>query len=294
MSLLKELELEMHFYTSCTSTRLIESMRNLLSSFLQDETISISHVSKIQGKLSETKEHSPFFLFTFQPSNSSLEVKDAKSFKAHCSFVPNKNEKSSLFEPSLLEIAKEVLKLLKITPGDVKSLSRFSENTSKVDWDKSPSNTEFVAWSPQGVIALEKEINLRARVIKGLKRDLGFCTANIKYDDMANELAGVIHGVYFGLAKLEIEEEFHPMAMSVGHNLHFNQESPTIEVYIFHNYSEGFYNEILHVKSISIIRAQSAFFNLNHLLQAIHNDIELCNKHLIPKIQEKSNLERKF
>jgi len=69
-------------------------------------------------------------------------------------------------------------------------------------------------------------------------------------------------------------------ALSIGWNPSYDNNQRTIEAYILDEFDTDFYGEELEVEVSHYIRAESNYSSLNHLIMAIHNDIE-TTKHTI-------------
>ena len=69
-------------------------------------------------------------------------------------------------------------------------------------------------------------------------------------------------------------------ALSIGWNPSYDNTQRTIEAYILEEFENDFYGEELRIEVTHYIRAESNYVALDHLIMAIHNDIE-TTKHTI-------------
>ena len=69
-------------------------------------------------------------------------------------------------------------------------------------------------------------------------------------------------------------------ALSIGWNPSYDNSQRTIESYILDEFENDFYGEELKIEITNYIRAESNYSSLDHLIMAIHNDIE-TTKHNI-------------
>lgn len=63
-------------------------------------------------------------------------------------------------------------------------------------------------------------------------------------------------------------------ALSIGWNPSYDNSHRTIEAYILDEFENDFYGEELEIEMSHYIRAESNYSSLDHLIMAIHNDIE--------------------
>ena len=167
----------------------------------------------------------------------------------------------------------------------------------RVELNRELDSPELPFWKK--TIPLEK-IKLTGRVVNGFKRgskELGVPTANM---DLTEENSKKIHhllpGVYCGTIKFlsyesnkdELIEKYGEnfsqkqlrTAISIGWNPSYDNSKRTIEAYILEEFDNDFYGEELEIEMTHYIRAESNYSTLDHLIMAIHNDIE-TTKHTV-------------
>ena len=119
---------------------------------------------------------------------------------------------------------------------------------------------------------------ISGKIIKGYGRGsslLGFPTANI--DTNTN----MKHGVYYGWCKLDYEEKYNMMVMSIGDNPYFNNKETSIEVHILKEYEKDFYGSQIDIKVEGYIRDMNIKFkNMDELIERIKLDIEIAKEKL--------------
>lgn len=185
---------------------------------------------------------------------------------------------------NLDQIAFETYNLPKLSPCYEGSLMR-------VELNREFKSSELPFW--QTTIPLEK-IELKGRVVNGFKRgskELGVPTANLEtcHDNIV-KINNLLPGVYWGTIQFlsyesnesELRQKFGEnfsekklmTALSIGWNPSYDNNQRTIEAYILEEFENDFYGEELKIEITHYIRAESNYTTLDHLIMAIHNDIE--------------------
>lgn len=151
----------------------------------------------------------------------------------------------------------------------------------------------------KGAIPLDS-ILLQGIVVKGFGRgskDLGVPTANLDLStENIEKIDHLLPGVYSGIVEFasyesnkdELLEKFGDnftsvklrSAISIGYNPSYDNTQRTIEAYILEKFENDFYGEALKVHLTHYIRAEANYSSFDHLIMAIHNDIE-TTKHLV-------------
>mmetsp|Transcript_18447 Transcript_18447/g.18115 ORF Transcript_18447/g.18115 Transcript_18447/m.18115 type:complete len:142 (-) Transcript_18447:56-481(-) len=137
-------------------------------------------------------------------------------------------------------------------------------------------------------------------VVNGFKRgskELGVPTANLDLSsENMSKISHLLPGVYSGTVEFityetnkdELLEKFGEnfasvklrTAISIGWNPSYDNSHRTIEAYILEEFDNDFYGESLKINLTHYIRAESNYSSLDHLIMAIHNDIE-TTKHIV-------------
>ena len=155
---------------------------------------------------------------------------------------------------------------------------------------------------PEGYGFRDKAIHLEGEVVVGFGRgskQLGVPTANIAPGPIADQIADMPAGVYFGWAKLnagvdapEIDHRVHKMVMNIGKRPTFQnvdgggnhgdaQPEVSVEVHIMHTFkAEDFHGKHLKVNVLGFIRPEIKFSGLPELLERINMDIGIARSQL--------------
>lgn len=214
-----------------------------------------------------------------------------------------KDEKlKDIFENSGVKIY-ETLEDIDWKQLGVKSTLKYPEASYFLQLDTKPKNNEYPIWT--NVNKLKEPIELTSNIVHGFGRGgkkLGIPTANL---DMTPEIEGklvdLVSGVYYGWAEFiptstststSSEEEENdkenndkegldynrklPMVMSIGFNPYFNNKYKTAEAHIMEKFSHDFYDHNLRVKILGFIRTEADFTKFSHLIEAIHNDVQVA------------------
>jgi len=184
----------------------------------------------------------------------------------------------------------------------VQNTLKYPEASYFLQLDTKPKNNEYPIWTNVG--KLDEPIELTSNIVHGFGRGgkkLGIPTANL---DMTPEIEGklenLVSGVYYGWAEFipnststSSEEEENdkddkddkegldynrklPMVMSIGFNPYFNNKYKTAEAHIMEKFSCDFYDHNLKVKILGFIRTEADFTKFSHLIEAIHNDVQVA------------------
>lgn len=175
----------------------------------------------------------------------------------------------------------------------VKNTLKYPDASYFLELDTKPKNNEYPIWT--NVSKLKEPIALTSNIVHGFGRGgkkLGIPTANL---DMTPEIEGklvdLVSGVYYGWAEFiptstSSEEENEregldydrklPMVMSIGFNPYFNNKYKTAEAHIMEKFSHDFYDHNLRVKILGFIRTEADFTKFSHLIEAIHNDVQVA------------------
>ena len=115
-------------------------------------------------------------------------------------------------------------------------------------------------------------------VIKGFQRGakLGYPTANIQTNNL--DINNLDDGVYYGLSKLDIENNYQRMVMSIGYNPVFKNKERSLEVHVLKEYKDDFYDHNMNIKIIGFIRTMDIKFkDISELIDKIKSDIFIAN-----------------
>jgi len=172
----------------------------------------------------------------------------------------------------------------------VKNSLKYPEASYYLQLDTKPKNAEYQIWT--NVSKFKEPIELTSNIVHGFGRGgkkLGIPTANL---DMTPEIEGklvnLVSGVYYGWAEflptssegtekdsLDYNRKL-PMVMSIGFNPYFNNKYKTAEAHIMEKFSADFYDHNLSVKILGFIRTEADFTKFSHLIEAIHNDVQVA------------------
>jgi len=156
--------------------------------------------------------------------------------------------------------------------------------------DNKPVNEEYEVW--KNVYKLKEPIELTSDIVHGFGRGgkkLGIPTANLDMKpEIEEKLVDLVSGVYYGLAEfmpspqveksneeLELSKKL-PMVMSIGFNPYFNNKYKTAEAHIMKKFDKDFYDSVLKVTILGFIRNEADFLSFSHLIEAIHNDVQVA------------------
>jgi len=172
----------------------------------------------------------------------------------------------------------------------VRNTLKYPDSSYYLQLDTKPKNNEYQVWT--NVSKFKEPIELTSNIVHGFGRGgkkLGIPTANL---DMTSEIEGklenFVSGVYYGWAEFiptsseETEKESLdygrklPMVMSIGFNPYFNNKYKTAEAHIMEKFSGDFYDHNLRVKILGFIRTEADFTKFSHLIEAIHNDVQVA------------------
>jgi len=73
----------------------------------------------------------------------------------------------------------------------------------------------------------------------------------------------------------------YPMVMSIGYNPVYKNDQKTVEPYIMKEFTKDFYGYTLRVHIQGFIRNEADFNVFPHLIEAIHNDVQVAKDVLI-------------
>jgi riboflavin kinase len=167
---------------------------------------------------------------------------------------------------------------------------KYPEPNYYLKLDTKPSNTEYQIWT--NVSKLKEPIELTSEIVHGFGRGgkkLGIPTANLDMTpEIESKLENLVSGVYYGWAEflpssseenpkevLDYDRK-QPMVMSIGFNPYFNNKYKTAEAHIMQKFEGDFYESTLRVKILGFIRTEADFIKFPHLIEAIHNDVQVA------------------
>jgi len=110
---------------------------------------------------------------------------------------------------------------------------------------------------------------------KGIGKEIGFPTANIKIENKNKIIPG--NGVY--AVFLEIENQKYCGMLNIGYNPTFEEKKLSIEVHIF-NFKDDIYNKEIKVSFKSKIRDEKKFNSVQELKQQLFKDEVLAKNNL--------------
>jgi len=172
----------------------------------------------------------------------------------------------------------------------VKNTLKYPDASYYLQLDTKPKNAEYQYWT--NVSKLKEPIELTSNIVHGFGRGgkkLGIPTANLDMTpEIEEKLVNLVSGVYYGWAEfrptsaadndkedLDYNRKL-PMVMSIGFNPYFNNKYKTAEAHIMEKFSADFYDHTLSVKILGFIRNEADFTKFSHLIEAIHNDVQVA------------------
>ncbi|SCN61449.1 riboflavin kinase / FAD synthase family protein, putative [Plasmodium chabaudi chabaudi] len=120
-----------------------------------------------------------------------------------------------------------------------------------------------------------KYIYIYGKVVKGFGRGskyLNIPTANIFNANLTE--ADIMPGIYFGISKLK--HKIYKTVVSIGYNPYFQNKHITIEAFLYYKTNKLFYDENIELIIVGLLRSESNFYELSHLIHAIQFDCELA------------------
>jgi len=172
----------------------------------------------------------------------------------------------------------------------VKTTLKYPDTSYFLQLDTQPKNGEYQVWT--NVSKLKEPIELTSNIVHGFGRGgkkLGIPTANLDMTpEIEAKLVNLVSGVYYGWAEFmpHSQEENDkenldynrrlPMVMSIGFNPYFNNKYKTAEAHIMEKFGGDFYDHTLKVKVLGFIRTEADFTKFSHLIEAIHNDVQVA------------------
>eukprot|EP01016_Furgasonia_blochmanni_P056232 TRINITY_DN954_c0_g1_i18.p2 TRINITY_DN954_c0_g1~~TRINITY_DN954_c0_g1_i18.p2 ORF type:complete len:571 (-),score=87.17 TRINITY_DN954_c0_g1_i18:211-1923(-) len=155
----------------------------------------------------------------------------------------------------------------------------------------SPLSRDLKAWG--NVITLKTPVKIESQIIHGFGRggrQLGIPTANLQMTEETEvQLKDLITGVYYGYASfvkpidgsaaertdIDFEKQY-PMVMSLGFNPYFDNNQKTAEVHVMDKFNDDFYGFSMRIEMIGFIRVEANFKLFDHLIKAIHCDVQVA------------------
>jgi hypothetical protein len=271
----------------------LKFLREAHKDWFDCEIVQIKDITDIKEAIDLTNRYSTVFI------NSSIDLCINMRKEEVCTiFVPHSKETLEIFTKN--ERLKENFNELGIP---------IFETFEKVDWnklgvpnslkwpeqsfflklDQKPQNTEYQVW--KNIYKMKEPIELTSDIVHGFGRGgkkLGIPTANLDMvPDVEKKMVDLVSGVYFGWAEFlpsnetDKNEGFEynnptPMVMSIGFNPYFNNKYKTAEAHIMKKFEHDFYNSKLKVTILGFIRNEADFLSFSHLIEAIHNDVQVA------------------
>lgn len=252
----------------------IQSVRDILNSSLADEIIFIN--SSIESSLLITREEG--IRTVFVPYSKKIVENLQKDEKL-----------KETLDVSGVQIC-ETLEDIDWNQLGVKNTLKYPETSYYLQLDTKPKNAEYPIWT--NVSKFKEPIELTSNIVHGFGRGgkkLGIPTANLDMTPVIEEkLVDLVSGVYYGWAEfipsssedtekesLEYNRKL-PMVMSIGFNPYFNNKYKTAEAHIMEKFTGDFYDHNLRVKILGFIRTEADFTKFSHLIEAIHNDVQVA------------------
>jgi len=184
----------------------------------------------------------------------------------------------------------ETLEAIEWSRIGVENTIKWPEKSFYLQLNNKPVNEEYEVW--KNVYKLKEPIELTSDIVHGFGRGgkkLGIPTANLDMKpEIEEKLVDLVSGVYYGLAEfmpspqveksneeLELSKQL-PMVMSIGFNPYFNNKYKTAEAHIMKKFDKDFYNSVLKVTILGFIRNEADFLSFSHLIEAIHNDVQVA------------------
>eukprot|EP00803_Ostreobium_quekettii_P005762 evm.model.scf_977.2 EVM.evm.TU.scf_977.2 scf_977:34418-42634(-) len=134
---------------------------------------------------------------------------------------------------------------------------------------------------------------LEGVVVKGAGRgskQMGFATANLDPEPLAEALKGMPEGVYFGWAQLRTKPSgsfppedgaVQPMVMNIGDRPTMDDgRGLTVEAHIMHDYAEDFWGASLRLLALGFLRPEMKFGGVDELVGRIKMDVGIARSQL--------------
>jgi len=258
------------------------------------DIIGVQSISDLYNEIAVSNAISPVVIdssfksctyFTQEQKISSVFLINSKSIKNHFEKDANMKEELQKLEIKFGESFEDV----DWTNLGFKEPISWPERSFFLQLDNMPKNDEYYNWN--NIQKLPEEVVLTSKIVHGFGRGgkkLGIPTANLDMTtDIGDKLIDFVPGVYYGYAEFlkdssedksdsDIEfEEYLPMVMSIGFNPYFNNKHKTAEAHLMRNFKKDFYDKTLRVRVIGFIRTEADFVSFSHLVEAIHNDVQV-------------------
>ncbi|KAF8820140.1 riboflavin kinase [Cardiosporidium cionae] len=144
-------------------------------------------------------------------------------------------------------------------------------------------------WAWRFSLRLETPFIIEGKIVPGFGRGstlLGIPTANV--ESLGSISPFHLPGVYYGYAGITNKDDssflikkdirMHKMVMSMGYNPFFENTVLSIEPHIFYSFPEEILGKFIRIKVIGLLRCESDFIRLGHLIQAIQWDCEIAKE----------------
>jgi riboflavin kinase len=259
------------------------------------EIIQLKDIQDAKEAINQTNKDTTIVI------NSSIDccINMKKEEDVRTVFVPHSKETLEIFSKD--EKLRETFNNLGIQIFDtlekinwdqlgVPNTLKWSESSYFLKLDEKPQNAEYQVW--KNVSKLKEPIELISNIVHGFGRGgkkLGIPTANLDMTppEIEEKIVDLVSGVYYGWAEFlpssqtdknegfEYNNSF-PMVMSIGFNPYFNNKYKTAEAHIMRKFEHDFYDSKLKVTILGFIRNEADFLTFSHLIEAIHNDVQVA------------------
>jgi len=231
--------------------------------------------------------------------NTINEVDDEKEENVEVVFIPHSKKRMESFTKddslkknleNLKITAKEVIEEVNWDKLGVLNTIKWPEASFFLKLDTKPNNKEYQVW--KNVSKLDEPIELTSKIVHGFGRggrNLGIPTANLDMTtEIEEKIVDLVNGVYYGWAEFvplsptkikngeEREIQTLPMVMSIGFNPYYNNKYKTAEAHIMKSFDADFYDSDLKLVVLGFIRNEADFTKFSHLIEAIHNDVQVA------------------
>jgi riboflavin kinase len=271
----------------------LKFLREAHKDWFDYEIIQVKDIQDVKEAINLSHKDSTIFI------NSSIDLCINMKKEEVCTvFVPHSKETLEMFtkDDKLKESFEslgiqifETLEKVNWDHLDIPNTLKWPETSYFLKLDQKPQNSEYQVW--KNVYKMKEPIELTSDIVHGFGRGgkkLGIPTANLDMTpEIEKKMADLVSGVYYGWAEFlpstqtDKNEGFEynnsiPMVMSIGFNPYFNNKYKTAEAHIMRKFEHDFYDSKLKVSILGFIRNEADFLSFPHLIEAIHNDVQVA------------------
>jgi len=254
-----------------------ESLADIVSTFSNEDQANIIYIDSIVENCINIKKEENIEVVFIPHSKKRME-----------SFTKDDSLKKNL--ENLKITAKEVIEEVNWDKLGVLNNIKWPEQSFFLNLGTKPNNKEYNVW--KNVSKLDQPLELTSKIVHGFGRggkNLGIPTANLEMiPEIEEKIVDLVNGVYYGWAEFipsspnkikngdQSENPKLPIVMSIGFNPYYNNKYKTAEAHIMKSFDNDFYGSELKVVVLGFIRNEADFTKFSHLIEAIHNDVQVA------------------